>query len=84
MQSSSRRGRVGRKPLDPNGTKPRAITVYLPPDLYEKANAVAIGERLPLTRVLSRMVAEGLGERAPSYCYPPEQRQDELPLARAS
>jgi hypothetical protein len=30
------------------------------------------------------MIAEAMGEKAPDYCYPPQQRQAELPLERAS
>jgi hypothetical protein len=75
---------VRRKP----GPKPKGertpTPVYLPNDLRAEALAIAHQDGLPLTSVITRMVAESLGRRAPDYCYPRPTSQEELPLTQAS
>jgi hypothetical protein len=70
------------------GPKPKgertATPVYLPNDLRAEVLDIAREQGLPLTSVITRMVAEALGRPAPDYCYPRPSMQEELPLTKAS
>lgn len=80
MQTRPARGKPG-----PKGKGERTATpVYLPNDLRAEALKIAQRDGLPLTSVITRMVAESLGRPAPSYCYPVPSDQEELPLTQAS
>lgn len=77
--------RAPRRKPGPKSKGERTPTpVYLPNDLRAEALAIAQQDGLPLTSVITRMVAEALGRRAPDYCYPTHTNQEELPLSQAS
>ena len=73
----SRRGRP------PKGNRVGTF-VSLPVELREACLELGAREGLPLTDVVTRLVAEALDREAPAYCYPNRQQQEELPLDRAS
>lgn len=75
IKSKSRKGRV------PKGERV-GVLVRMPVELREECLAMCQREGLPLTDVVTRLVAEALGREAPAYCYP--QATEELPLDRAS
>jgi hypothetical protein len=80
METRPVRGKPG-----PKGKGERTATpVYLPNDLRAEALKIAERDGLPLTSVITRMVAESLGRPAPAYCYPVPSDQQELPLTQAS
>ena len=58
--------------------------VNLPVELHKACLELGGREGLPLTDVVTRLVAEALDREAPAYCYPHRHRQEELPLDRAS
>jgi len=82
MAIAQPRRKPGPKPQGP--TKP--TPTYLPLDLHEEVEALAKRDGIARSRVMTRLVAEALGRRAPAYCYPTttEQQELELPLNRAS
>lgn len=77
---------VRRKP----GPKPKGARtptmIYLPDEFRAEAQEIARRDGLPLTSVITRMVAEALGRPVPPYCQPRQQveAQEELPLTKAS
>lgn len=80
METRPARRKPGPKPKGERTPTP----VYLPNDLRAEALRIAQRDGLPLTSVITRMVAESLGRRAPDYCYPVVDDQQELPLTKAS
>jgi len=72
------------------GPKPKgartATLVYLPDEFRAEAQEIARRDGLPLTSVITRMVAEALGRPVPSYCQPRQQIevQEALPLPKVS
>jgi hypothetical protein len=82
MESSSPpRAKPGPKP---KGDRTATI-VYLPTDFRKQATEIAQRDGLPLTAIITRAVAEYLGQPTPTYCEPkPADQQMELPLNRAS
>ncbi|MGM0724151.1 MAG: hypothetical protein ACQEXM_27335 [Actinomycetota bacterium] len=82
MEEIRPRKKPGPKPKGPRTATP----VYLPNELRAEAQEIARRDGLPLTSVITRMVAEALGRPVPSYCYPRQQieAQEELPLTKAS
>ncbi|MGH3821970.1 MAG: hypothetical protein ACRDRA_03890 [Pseudonocardiaceae bacterium] len=77
VRTKAKKGRV------PKGDRVGTL-VRLPTELREHAQTIATQEGLPLGDVITRMVAEALGQQAPAYCYPKPQMQEELPLNKAS
>lgn len=81
-----KRRATGAKP----GPKPRGervpTPVYLPVELRLAVEELADQDGLPITAVVTRFVAEGLGQSPPTYCLPKTtlHNQKELPLDRAS
>lgn len=57
-------------------------TVSLEAEIYERILDVSEAEGLPLTDIVTRLCAEGLGLAVPAYCRP--KPQEELPLDKAS
>ncbi|MBV9139959.1 MAG: hypothetical protein JO115_03415 [Pseudonocardiales bacterium] len=81
MESCRARGKPGPKP---KGDRTATI-VYLPTEFRRQAAEIAHRDGLPLTAVITRAVAQYLGEPAPRYCEPKTtDQQPELPLDRAS
>lgn len=81
METRPARKKPGRKPKGERTPTP----VYLPNDLRAEALEIARRDGLPLTSVITRMVAESLGRPVPEYCHPAtEVKQEELPLTKAS
>jgi hypothetical protein len=77
--------RQRRKP-GPKGKGARTATpVYLPDEFRAEVVEIARRDGLPITDVVTRMVAAQLGRPAPDYCRPKTpQVQEELPLTKAS
>jgi hypothetical protein len=73
--------RTSRRGRPPKGNRVGTF-VSLPVELREACLEMGQREGLPLTDVVTRLVAEALDRPAPAYCYP--HRNEELPLDRAS
>lgn len=76
---SSRRG-AGRPPRHTSARK--ATTVVLPLELRAALEDIAQAEGLSRGDIMTRLLAEGLGQPVPPYCRP--RNQQELPLDKAS
>jgi hypothetical protein len=64
---------------------PRTSTgVYLPVELRQAAEDAAQRQGLALSPYLVRIIAEAHGMEAPVNCYPRNNKQEELPLNKAS
>jgi hypothetical protein len=78
MQTPAKKDPRGRKSKGPR----RQTPVYLPVDLWEEAQVICERDGLPMTDVITRLVAQALGKPAPAYCFPKPQLQEELPLSQ--
>ena len=80
MTDSPRKG--GRKHLGER----RPTMVRLREDLWNEVQEIAQREELPVSAVITRMVAESLGRPVPDYCRPKASgsTQEELPVPQAS
>ncbi|OLM28780.1 hypothetical protein Ae717Ps2_6099c [Pseudonocardia sp. Ae717_Ps2] len=82
MTDSPRKG--GRKHLGER----RPTMVRLREDLWEAVQEIAQREGLPVSAVITRMVAESLDRPVPDYCQPKtaavRSTQEELPVPQAS
>lgn len=77
METRPARKKPGPKPKGERTPTP----VYLPNDLRAEALEIARRDGLPLTSVITRLVAESLGRPVPDFCLPVVQaEQEELPL----
>jgi len=70
----------------PSKGKRKPTMVYLPIAFWEQVAAEAARDGLPVTAVVTRAVAEHLGEPTPADCTPVKHAdtQTELPLTKAS
>jgi hypothetical protein len=80
MQHTPARKKTGRKPLPPR----TSTGVYLPVELRSVVESAAERAGLALSPYLVRLIAEAHGMEAPVNCYPKNEKQEELPLSKAS
>jgi hypothetical protein len=53
----------------------------MPAEFHAEVERIAHRDGIPVTDVVTRMIAESLGRPAPDYCYPTRpDAQEELPL----
>ncbi|MEK6443899.1 hypothetical protein [Pseudonocardia sp. T1-2H] len=81
MDSTRQRRKPGRKS---KGVRVQ-VPVRMPAEFHAEVERISKRDGIPVTDVVTRMIAESLGRPAPEYCYPrPLSAQEELPLTKAS
>ncbi len=77
MEANAQRRRPGRKT---KGLRVQ-VPVRMPAEFHAEVERIAQRDGIPVTDVVTRMIAESLGRPAPDYCYPTRSgAQEELPL----
>jgi hypothetical protein len=81
MESLPQRRKPGRKS---KGARVQ-VPVRMPAEFHAEVERISKVDGIPVTDVVTRMIAESLGRPAPDYCRPKTtSQQEELPLTKAS